>query len=420
MDEIDSYYKTPSELSHAVTGMRLPESQIRTALLHEDEEIRYKAASWYSKGFSRDPSVMGTVLESVERFGPAQSWRVMREAQWLPQTAETVDALIAQLNRAGDPADLREENFRFATGLALCRAPVELIADRATQIDQMPSIPLVLWKPLIERVQLRSADWDEAIAALVRLAEKTYRSRQWNRIDSLRADGVIDLLTRFTGSRGPAVLALLERRKNQKLVEWLEPVIIRLAGMMQLTAAIPLMLDRLESAETTRSVDMGMALVIALARMGSDAVLAPLGGRWALSNRLGEQGAMRLRLFACNVLERLRSDQSVALLKDRIKDKVELASVRFFAAHALLAQFALNATTVIRVLIRHAKSEGYRRRLRLYYDLLAACRVMNETFPKFETRYQKALAANWGRANEVPRLADEYYEGPWRSERGAG
>jgi hypothetical protein len=75
---------------------------------------------------------------------------------------------------------------------------------------------------------------------------------------------------------------------------------------------------------------------------------------------------------------------------------------------------------MIRALIRLTKSEGYASRLDLYYHLLAACRVMNESFPKFDSRYQKAVGASWGRGNNVPRLADEYYEGPWRPERGAG
>lgn len=157
--------------------MRLAESQIRSALLHDDEEIRCTAVSWYTEGFNRDPSVMPVVLESVSRFGPASSWRVMREAQWLAQTETTVDALIAALERADNPADFREENFRFATGLAICRAPVELIADRVAHIDRMPSFPMILWRPLEERVRFRHADWEEGIAALVRLAEKTYCSR---------------------------------------------------------------------------------------------------------------------------------------------------------------------------------------------------------------------------------------------------
>jgi hypothetical protein len=399
--------------------MSLAENQIRSALLRDDEEVRCTAVSWYSEGFSRDPTVMPVVLESVNRFGLAESWRIMHEAQWLPQTAETIDTMIAALGSAGDPADAREENFRFATSLAICRAPVELIASRTAQIDRLPSFPLVLWKPLEERVRLKDADWEEAIAALVRLAEKTYRSRRWNRIDCLRAYGIVELLARYADSRGAAVIALLERRKNHKLVEWLEPFIIRLAGMMRLTAAIPLLLDRLESDELTRSNHVALALVIALARMGDEAI-GPLAGRWARSNPHGERSSQQFRLFACAILERVRSDWAAKLLLTRITDHVELPAVRISAGHALLSQFACDAITPIRRLIRETRSEPRGRRLDLYYHLLAACRVMNVSFSKFEDRYQKAVAANWGRGHEVSqaRLADEYFEGPWSPETG--
>jgi hypothetical protein len=282
------------------------------------------------------------------------------------------------------------------------------------QIDRLPSFPLVLWKPLEERVRLKDADWDEGIAALVQLAEKTYGSRRWNRIDTLRADGVVELLARYTDSRGAAVIALLERRKNHKLVEWLEPFIIRLAGMMPLTAAIPLLLERLEIDDLTRNDHVALALVIALAQMGDEAI-GPLAGRWARSNSQGERSSQRLRLFACDILARVRSDWAAKLLRTRITDHVELPAVRISAGHALLSQFARDATEPIRRLIRATRSEPRGRRLALYYHLLAACRVMNESFPKFEERYQKAVAANWGRGHEVSqsRLADEYYEGPW-------
>jgi hypothetical protein len=239
--------------------MRIAEDQIRAALLHADEEVRCTALCWYSEAFSRDSTVMPVVLDSIRQFGPAASWRMMREAQWLAQTPATVDGLIAALDRADDPPDVREENFRFAAGLALCRAPVELVAERLSVISRCPAFPEVLEKPLEDRVLLSRADWDHAIAALVRLGEKTYRYRRWNRIDILGADGIIEVLAGFSETRGQGVRALLERRKNHKLVAWLEPFLIRLAGKMGLTAAIPRLLQRLEAEGVRRGDDLALA-----------------------------------------------------------------------------------------------------------------------------------------------------------------
>jgi hypothetical protein len=396
--------------------MRIAEDQIRAALLHPDEEVRCTALCWYSEAFSRDSTVMPVVLDSIRQFGPAASWRMMREAQWLAQTPATVDGLMAALDRADDPPEVREENFRFAAGLALCRAPVELVAERLAVISRCPAFPEVLENLLEERVLLRRADWDHAVAELVRLGEKTYRYRRWTRIDILRADGIIEVLAGFKESRGQGVLALLERRKNHKLVAWLEPVLIRLAGRMGLTAAIPRLLRRLEGEGIRRSDDLALALVTTLARLGTDEVVESLAAAWNPSHRRATD-ADRLRLFACEVLERMRSDRCLGFLMDHISANADRPPVRISTAHALLAQFERGAVAPVRRMIRETKVAGYARRLDLYYHLLAACRVMHESFPGFERRYEKDVAANWGSGQQVPRMADEYFDsGPWPNE----
>src|SRR5579872_570214 len=199
--------------------MRLAEDQIRRALLHKHEEIRYTAVSWYSEGFSTDESIMPIVLDSVERYGTGKSWRMMREAQWLVQTEATVDGLIAFLARPYLRTAI-EDNFRFAAALALCRAPVGHLVRRTSDIARLPSFPEVLRPAIEDQILLVSANRKEALAALVQLAEKTFRCRRWNRIDILRADGIVEALAAYGKELGPAVLALLQRRKNRRLVEW--------------------------------------------------------------------------------------------------------------------------------------------------------------------------------------------------------
>jgi len=393
--------------------MKISESQIRAALLASDEEVRCRAVSWYSEAFSRDLSVMPIVLDSVRQYGPAASWRVMREAQWLVQTPATVDALVAALDRADDPSEVREENFRFAAGLALCRAPVELIAERLVHISRCRSFPEVLTKPLEDRVLMRNANWDQAIAALVRLAEKSYRYRRWTRIDRLAADGIIDLLAAFKESRGLGVLALLERRKNQRIVTWLEPFIIRLAGRMELSSAIPRLLQRLEHDAAPQRDDLALALVTTLARLGNDEVVDSLAAIWSTGHRWATD-AKHFRLLACEILERMRSERCSEFLKERLAYGDEHPLVRIWLGHAHLAQFDPEAVSAVRRIIRETRSAGYASRVHLYYHLLAACRVMSETFPRFDERYKKAVAANWGWGDEVSRLADDYFDpGPW-------
>src|SRR5262249_18800650 len=137
--------------------------------------------------------------------------------------------------------------------------------------------------------------------------------------DILRADGIIDVLAGFKETRGQGVLALLERRKNRKLVAWLEPCLIRLAGKMGLAAAIPCLLQRLEGDGIRRRDDLALALVTTLARLGTDEVVDALAATWSPSHCRATD-ADRLRLFAGDVLERMRTDRCVGFLMDHISD----------------------------------------------------------------------------------------------------
>ena len=88
--------------------------------------------------------------------------------------------------------------------------------------------------------------------------------------------------------------------------------------------------------------------------------------------------------------------------------------MRIWLGHALLSQFDTDAVAAVRRVIRETKTARYACRVDLYYHLLAACRVMRETFTGFDERYEKAIAAKWGWGNEVLRLADNYFDpGPW-------
>ena len=381
--------------------MRLDEPEIRAALLHRDEEVRFTAVSWYSSSFSRDPSVMPAVIESARKYGPAASWRIVREAQWLVQTEGTLAELKAALEQRSSPADVREENFRFAAALVVCRAPIELIAGQFASLANLPSFPEVLRGPLEDRWRLMHATWEQAAAELVKIAERTFRYGRWNRIDCLRADAILEALARHAPQRGPAVLVLLLRRNCRRLLAWVQPFIIRLAGRMRFCSALPLLLDRLDC----DNIDIRDEAELALAQIGTEEVVESIIERWPRASR-------RFRESACEVLERSPSERAVGFAMQRLSDAAEDGPVRLLMGHALLAQFCPGAIPLIRALLRKSEEEDYSCRLDLYYHLLAACPVMRASFPGFRARYRKAVKARWG-WKSVPILADGYFEGPW-------
>src|SRR5262245_2883353 len=110
--------------------MRFPEWKIKQALLHPEEELRCVAAAYFAQSFSPDQTVMPLVIDAVETRGTRCSARLMREAQFLPQTDRTVEWLLSRLKRDYSVLDATESNFRFAAALALVRAPLHLVERR--------------------------------------------------------------------------------------------------------------------------------------------------------------------------------------------------------------------------------------------------------------------------------------------------
>lgn len=59
--------------------MRYPQEKIKEAVLHPDIEIRDRAASYFAKAFSPDPSIIPLVIKAVETYGRQNGDRKGRE-----------------------------------------------------------------------------------------------------------------------------------------------------------------------------------------------------------------------------------------------------------------------------------------------------------------------------------------------------
>ena len=94
--------------------MRLAESVVKAAFVHPEEEIRLTAVYYFSRSFSRDEAVMPLVIQAVERYGRNRAFRILWEAEHLPQSQATADWLTNELRRDYDLQDMDDDNYRFA------------------------------------------------------------------------------------------------------------------------------------------------------------------------------------------------------------------------------------------------------------------------------------------------------------------
>jgi len=98
-----------------VVEVRLSEDRIREAILDKDPKIRQRAVRYFAKSFSTGTSVMPLVIKAVETFGREDAYHLIGLSRDLPQTENTIDWIIDELN---DSQSDQYENYRCSPPFA--------------------------------------------------------------------------------------------------------------------------------------------------------------------------------------------------------------------------------------------------------------------------------------------------------------
>ena len=393
--------------------MRLSESTLKAAILHPKEEFRFTATLYFSGSFSQDETIMPQVVHAVERYGRSRAIRILRETEHLPQSPATVDWLISELRQDYDLEDLADDNYRFAVALILYHARPELLLTRQAEIALLPMFPAQLRAPLQERIDMLSWGWDRGWTALEALGQDTMRRRGVTRDDVRYAHRIIESLACYRETKATAILDLLQRQyggRNVALMGWLEPLIVSLAGAMQLESAIPLLIERLDD----KNVRVADESITALIRIGTDVAVQAIADQW-LNSDTGDRAA------AADVLKHIHTDlcaESCLRFFTAEKDTF----TRMSLAYAVLSQFIEEGVEPVRQLVLGHDEVTPNGIDDIRYRLVAACTIMGVFFPEYERWYKDAVANNWGLGDYTPpRLADSFRpDQPARRDRGTG
>ena len=114
--------------------MRLPESQIKQAILHPEEEVGLTALTHFTDSFSRDETIMPLVIETVGKHDRQATFRILRRADRLTQTPLTIQWLANELRQDFNVEDVGDDNYHFAIAILLCEADPELLVGRHREI----------------------------------------------------------------------------------------------------------------------------------------------------------------------------------------------------------------------------------------------------------------------------------------------
>ena len=379
--------------------MRIPESQIKQAILHPEHEVRLTALEYFADTFTQDTSVMPLVIEAVEKYGRESALPILRRADHLPQSALTIDWLIAELRRDFDVADVNQDNYRFALAVILLEADPELLVRRHKEITSVASFPPELRGLLDLRLRWHFLDWPELWTEFERPGTVTKLRAKVSPSERRLFNWIVRALSRHRSETG-RVIALLQRQydgPNRSLIEWLEPEVVRLAGHMKLEAAVPILMSLLREGEESVMDEIGPAL----GRIGGDRVVEAIENDWSDSD-------CDRKSVALEALSHICSDLSLRKCLEFFEEEGEF-EVEVDLCHCLLAHLATDAIEPVRqcVLGDDEALEPDQRDIR--WNLVATATVMGATFPEYEQWHQEAIISNYGRGKDEPvRLADAF------------
>ena len=217
--------------------------------------------------------------------------------------------------------------------------------------------------------------WDSPTCwrRLEEFCEEGKDKRSTNEVDLGHANRIVEALARHGQECEEKVRSVLSQKVNNDShhpMEWLEPLVVRLAGQAHLESTIPLLIAKLQEDADLLNEECAEALT----RIGTPAVLHAVAEAFPRAEH-------HFRLYATGPLEHIHSDLAVETCSHLLGQEKE-EDLRRELAHALLCHFAREGIEAARRLLVGREFDFESRGLRNY--LLETCTLMGERFPEYD------------------------------------
>lgn len=378
--------------------MRISEPEIKEAILHTEEEVRLTAFGYFADSFTDDESIMPLVIEVVRKYGRESAFAVLRDAERVPQTEATFDWLVSELRRDYDLSDVVQDNYRFAIALVVLAAPLDLLAQRCGEIEECAAFPRELRPAHRELVEMASWDWDTGWGAFTEFGKCLMRKGEITQNDLRRFHRIIKSLARFRDDGADQIMSLLQRRyrgTNKRVMEWIEPWIVTLAGHMRLKDAIPFIIERIYDIVDTVRDECGTAL----ARIGGDEVVKAIDETWWKSDE-------DFCGVATDALRHINTDLCAETCLQFLGQEDDFET-QLMLGHAVLSHFTFDGIEPVRRLVLGDDVDLEPDQFDLRYKLVATATAMGTSFPEYLEWHEDALETNYGWRDYAPtRIAE--------------
>lgn len=374
--------------------MRLSADRIREAILDENAQIRQRAVQYFAKSYSTDTSIMPLVIKAVEAFGREDAYHLIGLSRDLPQTEDTIDWVIDELN---DSSSDQYENYTFNLSMVVATADVTVLLSKESTIVGSRHFFRELHESFSERLQMLS--WDEATCwrELEAFCEEAKGKQYVNDVNLGHANRIVEALSRYGEACEQKVLDVLTQRIDDyhgNPMAWLEPLMVRLAGEIELDSAVPMLITKLIN-------DGGDLLneecAKAFTRIGSPNVIRAISEIYTTAPH-------HFRLYATNPLERIHSDLAVERCLKLLRQEKE-RSIQVNLAFALLSHFSLKGIEEARRFLLDRTLDCESRGLRNH--LLDTAAIMGEWFPEYDTWRSAQMAEKEEHRRRIEELGDD-------------
>lgn len=380
--------------------MRLPEENIKQAILHPDSLVRTRALHYFSRSFSHDVTVMPLVIAAVEKLGRESSVHLVGEGEDLPQTECTIQWCLEELRQDFGEQNETLDDFRFALSKLLASAHPSLTLARQTEILELPHFLPQLGSTLSERIHLFGEDTESLWNKLFEFCERENEKEYLCEMDLPHANRLVEALGRGGDEVANRVLTMLREEIGPDADSpraFMQGFVLRLAGELRLTAAVPRLLETLKQDDEWFNEECQRALI----KIGGDEVADALVREFP-------SAAWHFRLHGSGVLEQLHTEGVVQKCIEFFEDETD-ETIRTCLGQAALAQFDTAAIEPVRQFILTNKLDP--EILDLRENLVAASTALGIEFPEYadwkeneedsQTLRRQLFAAKYGSVNET-------------------
>ena len=351
--------------------MLLPTEQVKQAILHPDLHVRGLAVEYFAKSFSDDTSVMPIVIEAVERFGRAGCTYLLRDAEKLRQTKDTLRWCLEELARDTDLNEEEQSEFDFALSRILAGTGAAELLTNEADFSELPRFLEDLRLVLINRIQLNSESIGTLWERLSDFCEQERDAQYLSDMDLPYAYRVIDALARGGADVEERDLELLSDNtvdNSNGSRGLLHGFVLRLAGEMRLRAAVPFLIKTLKLDDECFKEGCECALI----RIGCDDVVDRLTANYRESN-------WHLRLSSAAVLEHIHTELAARKCLEFFATEPDPILKPWLAVGAV-SHFSSESIEPVRQFILESELDA--EILELRDTLVAASMVMDADFPE--------------------------------------